>query len=192
MSLGPAHEQVPQVICPDAAAAAGGTTGRSRGQSVPRWVPWVSRLLAGSVLGGCEVPPSRGGLGLLAGCFLYVSGLWGVGVGKKLEKLSWFWRRCLLGTWSQESRNFWAFEKNVQLGGGGDGMSSGAAPLLHRPPAPPRPGLSLPWPHPVGRKASLCVSNSGVQGTSHTEWVRCSSQPGQEFEDLGPPCLSRC
>lgn len=52
-------------------------------------------------------------------------------------------------------------------------------------PAPPR-SLSLPWPHPVGRKASLCVSNSGVQGTSHTEWVRCSSQPGQEFEDLGP------
>ena len=101
MSLGPAYEQVPQVILPrrcggggrdhgkePAAAAAGGTAGRSRGQGGPRWVPWVSRLLAGSVRGRCELPPSGGGLGLLAGCFLYLLGLRGMGVGKKLEKLS--------------------------------------------------------------------------------------------------------
>lgn len=54
--------------------------------------------------------------------------------------------------------------------------------LFYTPSSPGGLGLSLP----VGRKASLCVSNSGVQSTSHTEWVGCSSQPGQEFEDLGP------
>ena len=59
--------------------------------------------------------------------------------------------------------------------------------LFYAPSQPrPRPGLSLPWPHPLGRKTSLCVSNLGLQGPSHTEWVRCSGQPGQAFEDLGP------
>lgn len=68
-----------------------------------------------------------------------------------------------------------------------EGMGCHQEALLFYAPSQPRPrlGLSLPWPHPLGRKASLCVSNSGVQGPSHRVG-EVHGQPGQAFEDLGP------
>lgn len=113
---------------------------------------WVSWLLAGIVRDRCELPPSGRGL------FVSFICRGGGGEGKKLEKLSRFWRRRLLGTWSQESGNFWAFEKNVQLGGGGDGVSSEAAPLLRPLPAPAPPGSLTSLATSTWQKSkSVCV-----------------------------------
>lgn len=169
--------------CPD--TAAGRTEGRSSGQSGPRRAPRVSGWPAGSERRSCELSSSGGGLVVSFIC----------GAGKEVGKAELGFGEGVcweLGLSRAEVSGLLKRMRSLEA----EGMGCNQEPILLLTPADlPSPRsltpLALSSVSLVEKQSvCVCVSDSGGQGAPHTEWVRCSGQPGPGVRGRGAPCLA--